>query len=127
MAIKTPKNSSKKNEKKGYNIELKWNDNYFNEVNAKLKRVLLGVSEYSKNVMNDKYVPKNTGTLINSAEIAILSDDTADIKWEAPYASEIYYDKSRTLKGKRGPVWFDRMFEEYRSRIEKEANRIYKG
>jgi hypothetical protein len=24
-------------------------------------------------------------------------------------------------------VWFDRMFEEYRSRIEKEANRIYKG
>ena len=127
MAITTPKNSSKKNEKKGYNIELKWNDNYFNEVNAKLKRVLLGVSEYSKNVMNDKYVPKNTGALINSAEIAILSDDTADIKWEAPYASEIYYDKSHTLKGKRGPVWFDRMFEDYRSRIEKEANRIYKG
>lgn len=125
MKVKSPKENIK--DFKQYKITLKWNADYFEIINKKLKTVLLGVSEYSKDIMNDKYVPKSSGALIESSEIELLSDFKADIKWEAPYASEVYYDKSLKLKEKRGSMWFDRMFEDYRNNIEKEANRIYKS
>ena len=125
MAIKTPKSKTKS--LKYCDITMQWDSSYFDSINTTLKAVLYGVAEYSKDRMNEEYVPKSSGNLINSSEIELTSNDTADIKWEAPYANKVYYDKSRPLKGKRGPMWFDRMIEDYQKRIEKEANRIYKG
>ena len=125
MKIKTPKNY--KQDIVSYKVNITWDEAYFNAMNNKLKLVLTGITEYSKDIMNDIYVPKATGTLIDSCVINYLPNETASIKWTAPYAIDVYYDKNVKLEGKRGPMWFDRMFEDYQKRIEKEANRIYKG
>lgn len=125
MKIKTPKNLD--NQKVSLNYQINWDTGYFENINTKLKNVLIGVSEYSKDIMNEEYVPKNTGNLIKSCIINYLPNETASIKWTAPYAIRVYYDKSMKLEKKRGPMWFDRMFEDYQKRIEKKANSIYKG
>lgn len=125
MKIKTPKGYNKNIP--SYKVDITWNAVTFDDMNNKLKLVLAGISEYSKDIMNDKYVPKTTGKLVDSCVINYLPNETASIKWTAPYAIEVYYDKNTKLEGKRGPMWFDRMFEDYQKRIEKEANRIYKG
>ena len=125
MAIKAPKNITKN--LKSYNLSVTWDNAYFSNMNDKLKLVLTGVTEYSKDIMNEYYVPKTTGNLIDSCVINYLPHETASIKWTAPYAIKVYYDKNIKLDGKRGPMWFDRMFEDYQKRIEQEANRIYKG
>ena len=125
MKIKTPKGYNK--DTPSYKVDITWNTFNFENMNNRLKLVLTGITEYSKAIMNDKYVPKTTGKLVDSCVINYLPNETASIKWTAPYAIEVYYDKNVKLKGKRGPMWFDRMFEDYQKIIEKEANRIYKG
>lgn len=121
--IKAPNN--KKVIKNGVNINIDWNINEFTDINLRLKRMLKRVAEFSKDKMNEEYVPKQTGNLIDSVQVEEFSNKV-NIKWTAPYATKVYYDKTEKLDGKRGPYWFDRMFDYYRLYIEKEANTAYK-
>lgn len=125
MKVRKPTDYSRSNASYSFNIT--WNQDFIDDINNRLRNVVLGVAEYSKDIMNKEYVPEKTGALVDSAEIELINDNIVDIIWRAPYAVEAYYNKEDKLEKKKGAFWFDRMITDYQTRIEKEARRIYKG
>jgi hypothetical protein len=65
------------------------------------------------------YVPIKTGALVNSGSVKELPDAEAEIVYAMDYAEYAYKRRltRTTLKGRRGPIWFDRMWAEYRQDI----------
>lgn len=119
MAIKVPRDIVKKGK-----YEIQWNPYVVSDINNRLRRTIIGVSEYSRDILNKEYVPRD---ISKKSELEYKNDFTVNIKWRAPNANRRYYDKTVRLKGKRGHSWFDRMIDDYRYRIEQEANRLFKG
>ena len=121
--LKTPSNKTRT--LASYTVSTVWNPKSFNANNDRLRRAIYRAAKYSMDTMNEYYVPKKTGELINSSKLERINDSTVNIIWTSDYASKVYYDKTKEVEYYRGPFWFDRMIDIYARRIEEEATKSY--
>jgi len=74
----------------------------------------------------DQYVPLRTGNLIKSKK-EINVDNSPAIQWDAGYGVYVYNRKitNTTLKGKRGPFWYERYIADYKDYVVNKAVDTY--
>lgn len=79
--------------------------------------------------LNDRYIPKRTGALINSGTLHTRIG-SGKVIYETPYARQQYYHNAgRGLQGTaggglRGRLWFERMKAAHRGEILENAAKI---
>lgn len=71
---------------------------------------------------SDKYIPKDSGTLIRSGTIHTVIG-SGNVHYETPYAREVYYsnagrgENGTAYGGLRGKLWFERMKADCKDKI----------
>lgn len=77
------------------NGSVKFNPSFKTSANALLQKTQ---TEFSQEVlrMTEKYTPKDTGALINSANIS-SNMEKGELKWNTPYARRQYYLVRKTI------------------------------
>ena len=127
MAIKQPKN--KKISFNSTTAELKFNTNFSDKWNGRLKRAQI-VVDSEVLTRCERYTPLLTGTLIKSGILGTVFGSGV-VQWITPYAKRQYYKGRIPGTQQAGPLrgryWFERMKAVEKRDIVKKANEIFGG
>lgn len=89
--------------------KIQWSKDFDNKFNKNIKRIQQFVDSEALRYMVD-YMPKDTGTLINTAVINTAAGSGEVCGGNTPYARRQYFEnKGNKQEPLRGKLWFERM------------------
>lgn len=109
--------------------KIQWSKDFDNKFNKNIKRIQQFVDSEALRYMVD-YMPKDTGTLINTAVINTAAGSGEVCGGNTPYARRQYFENTglaRKNNGKRGRLWFERMKSDHAKNILEGAQRKLEG
>lgn len=125
--IKVPKGWSvrKKNNISDYRVSFKFDVKLSSVLN---KKIVLTQRYIDNEILrlSEPYVPRLTGTLINSGYKNTVIG-SGKVIWDTPYARRRYFERGKNQTGMRGPQWVRRMMNDRGDEIMKGAEKILKS
>lgn len=105
---------------------LQWNPNFGSNMSAKLQQAQNFIDTECLRLC-EPFVPKDTGTLIQSGTIN-TQIGSGKVIYLTPYARRWYYRSASFQEAPmRGNYWFERMKQQYKEQILTGAKRITRG